>query len=59
MELLMLLIFIVAVSRYAKKHDQTLLTREEYDELWRNSPYAHYRGIFTPEKEDDDQSLLR
>lgn len=45
MELLMLVFLIVGASRWAKKHDRTLLTKEEYDEIWRNSPYRHYRGI--------------
>lgn len=61
MELLILVFLIVGASRWAAKHDQTLLTKEEYDELWRKSPYANYRGIvddphFTP---PEDKSLPR
>lgn len=61
MELLMLVFMIVGASRWAKKHDRTLLTKEEYDDLWRKSPYADvdeerveqiYLSLITPEKDD-------
>lgn len=62
MELLLLVFLIVGISRWASKHDRTLLTKEEYDELWHNSPYAKYddwhyehlwRSITAPPKDDD------
>lgn len=47
MELLLLVFAVVGISRWAAKHDQTLLTKDEYNEIWRNSPFGagHYEGI--------------
>lgn len=47
MELLLFVFLVVGASRWASKHDQTLLTKEEYDKIWSDSPFGrgHYDGI--------------